>query len=249
MVVPDRQRDRFVSWDLLMNDRDVRLGVVSPDLMAPARRQLPACEIVPIESISQFFEGQVTDIDGLIIAAEEGAAWNVLYPAYTVVMPEPIIRRQVGIAARQGDASWLRFLDRWLEFERSDGSLDRLRAFWIEGGRHARATSALVCDPRRAALDTVIGAAARGLLSPADRVAPLPLASDDSVFEAFVPPLALTGVSGTMADDLASPAESTAGGPHAAIPPGTRHVSHARRSSSPLCRLGIPAPLASRQGR
>ncbi len=38
------------------------------------------------------------------------------------------------MAVRSSDEEWLRFLDRWLDFERLDGSLDRLRTYWIEGG-------------------------------------------------------------------------------------------------------------------
>ncbi len=71
---------------------------------------------------------------GLLIAAEEGAAWNILYPEYSVVVPKPVIQRPVCMAARTNDAEWLRFLDRWLDFARLDGSLDRLRVYWIEGG-------------------------------------------------------------------------------------------------------------------
>jgi hypothetical protein len=68
------------------------------------------------------------------MAAEEGAAWNVLYPEYAVIVPQPVVQRPVSMAARSNDADWLRFLDRWLDFERSDGLLDRLRVYWVEGG-------------------------------------------------------------------------------------------------------------------
>ncbi len=38
------------------------------------------------------------------------------------------------MAVRVHDADWVHFLDRWLDFERLDGSLDRLRVYWVEGG-------------------------------------------------------------------------------------------------------------------
>ena len=87
-----------------------------------------------IDSFRSFFTRQRSDLDGLVIAAEEGAAWNVLYPEHAVVVPKPVTQRPVGMAVRPSDADWLRFLDRWLDFERMDGSLDRLRSYWIEGG-------------------------------------------------------------------------------------------------------------------
>ena len=63
-----------------------------------------------------------------------GAVWNILYPEHTVVVPQPIVQRPVSMAVRSGDAEWLRFLDRWIDFERMDGSLDRLHSYWVEGG-------------------------------------------------------------------------------------------------------------------
>jgi hypothetical protein len=98
------------------------------------RRKLPNTEVVVIDSIRSYFEGTYSDLDGLVMTAEEGAAWNVLYPENTVVVPKPIVQRPVGMAVRSSDEDWLRFLDRWLDFERLDGSIDQLRVYWVEGG-------------------------------------------------------------------------------------------------------------------
>ena len=134
VVLPDHRRGEFDSWDDPEMPPDLRLAVVSEDLAIAARRQLPHTEIVVIDSIRSFFQGTDEDLDGLLIPAEEGAAWNVLYPEYTVVVPQPTVQRPVGMAVRLDEMSWLRFLDGWLEFERMDGALGRLRKYWIEGG-------------------------------------------------------------------------------------------------------------------
>ena len=112
----------------------LRLGAIHADVVVAARRQLPNVEVVLVDSTRAYFLADPSDLDGLIIAAEEGAAWNVLYPEHAVVVPKPIVQRPVGMAVRSSDADWLRFLDRWLDFERLDGSLDRLRVYWVEGG-------------------------------------------------------------------------------------------------------------------
>jgi Na+/H+-dicarboxylate symporter/ABC-type amino acid transport substrate-binding protein len=134
VVLPDHRRGEFDTWDDPHMPPDLRLAVVYEDLAAAARRQLPNTEIVVIDSFRSFFDRSHEDLTGLIIAAEEGAAWNVLYPEHAVVVPKPIVQRPVGMAVRSTDLEWLRFLDGWLEFERLDGSLDRLRTYWIEGG-------------------------------------------------------------------------------------------------------------------
>ena len=68
------------------------------------------------------------------VPAEEGAAWNVLYPDHSVVIPTPEIHRPVGLAVRKNDGEWVRLLDRFLDFEEMDGTLQQLREYWVEGG-------------------------------------------------------------------------------------------------------------------
>jgi hypothetical protein len=55
----------------------------------------------------------------MLIAAEEGAAWNVLHPEFAVVVPKPVTTRSVAMVARATDPEWLRFLDGWVEFKRA----------------------------------------------------------------------------------------------------------------------------------
>ena len=133
VVLRDHRRREFAAWHDPNRPADLRLGVVGEDVAAVARRELPDVDFVVIDSIRNFFENPA-QLDGLIVAAEEGAAWNVLYPDYAVVVPQPVIQRPVGMAVRLADAEWRGFLDRWLDFERFGGSLDRLRSYWIEGG-------------------------------------------------------------------------------------------------------------------
>jgi ABC-type amino acid transport substrate-binding protein len=134
IVLPDHRRAEFDTWDDPQMPADLRLGVLHEDIAVVARRRLPNIEFVVIESIRSFFTETPNDLDGLIIAGQEGAAWNILYPEYAVVVPKPVVQRPVGMAVRSTDVDWLRFLDRWLDFERLDGSLDQLRAYWVEGG-------------------------------------------------------------------------------------------------------------------
>jgi ABC-type amino acid transport substrate-binding protein len=103
-------------------------------MVIAARNLLPHVEVVAVDSPRSFFTGARHDLSGLVLAAQEGAAWTVLYPEYTVVVPRPLVRKPVGMAIRTGDSDWLHFLDRWLDYERLDGALDRLRVYWVEGG-------------------------------------------------------------------------------------------------------------------
>ncbi len=133
IVIRDHRRDEVQFWNDPHAPADLRLGSIYEDVAVDARRRLPNAEIIDVDSFEEFFAGE-HDLDGMLIAAEEGAAWNVLHPEYAVVVPEPVATRPVAMVARVSDPEWLRFLDGWVEVERVDGTLQRLRDYWIQGG-------------------------------------------------------------------------------------------------------------------
>jgi Na+/H+-dicarboxylate symporter/ABC-type amino acid transport substrate-binding protein len=151
VVIRDHQRGQFATWESTDARRDLHLAVVGQDMAAAARRQLPRDQIESIASIRQFFDEHPGGATGLVTSAEEGAAWNILHPEYTVVAPEPVIQRPVCMAVRLNDLNWVEFLNRWLDYERLDGSLERERIFWIEGG------GAKTRPPRWSVFQNVLG--------------------------------------------------------------------------------------------
>lgn len=134
IVVRDHRRHEVKTWSNVDTLQGLRLGVIHRDVARAARRSLPHIELIELVSPEPYFDGSRDDLDGLIMSAQQAAAWDVLYPAHDVVLPEPAVRRPVSFAMRRDDVSWARLIDQWLEFERSDGALDRLNSFWIEGG-------------------------------------------------------------------------------------------------------------------
>ncbi len=100
---------------------------------------LPDAEIVRLWSASQFFEGPPRYMDGLIISAEAGSAWTLLYPEYSVVNP---FSRRIGVPLvyllpqdfTRGEA----VMDEWLSLRRADGTIENLYEYWILGRRPAR---------------------------------------------------------------------------------------------------------------
>jgi len=138
VVARDHRRDEFKNFDDLSRRKQLRLAVLHEDMARAARRRLPNIEFTVIDSYRSFFEGDAERLDGLVMPAEEGSAWNVLYPAYEVIVPHPPVRRPVAMAVRMDDVQWKGFLDGWLDFERLEGSLVQLRAYWVEGGGASR---------------------------------------------------------------------------------------------------------------
>jgi ABC-type amino acid transport substrate-binding protein len=71
--------------------------------------------------------------DALLMSAEEGAAWSIRFPRYTLVTPTPVLLAPFGYAAVPGDGQLLAFFDAWLQNARSAGIVDGLYRYWMLG--------------------------------------------------------------------------------------------------------------------
>lgn len=67
------------------------------------------------------------------MSAEEGAAWSIRFPRYTLVTPTPVLLAAFGYAVAPRDDKLLTFLDAWLQNARGAGSIDRLYRYWMLG--------------------------------------------------------------------------------------------------------------------
>ena len=86
------------------------------------------------------------------MAAEVGAAWTLLYPHYTVVVPEGAVARvPAAYAVRLGDQDLANFLSDWLDIKRRDATLDRLYRYWVLGRDEGRR------EPRWSVIRNVLG--------------------------------------------------------------------------------------------
>jgi hypothetical protein len=134
-VVPDHARNEFDTIDELQRDKDLRLGVVNDETVVRlAERRLPSAEAVQIPRVATFFEAETLPTDGLVISAEAGSAWTLIYPEFQVVLPfREVTAWPLGYATAPGDGEFLRFLDLWIDLTRKTGFVSRLRDHWILG--------------------------------------------------------------------------------------------------------------------
>ena len=73
--------------------------------------------------------------DVLLLSAESGSAWGMLYPAYRVTTPfTGITRLPVVIPYGAGsDPELDEFLDNWVMLKLNDGTIDKAYRYWILG--------------------------------------------------------------------------------------------------------------------
>jgi Na+/H+-dicarboxylate symporter/ABC-type amino acid transport substrate-binding protein len=135
LVLPDHIRNQFDTIDEIRQAKNFRLGVVNDEtLVRLIERRAPTVTAVEIPRVAAFFEADTPPADGLVISAEAGSAWTLIYPEYQVVLPfREVTAWPLGYATAPGDAEFLRFLDLWIELQRDEGSVAKLRDHWILG--------------------------------------------------------------------------------------------------------------------
>jgi ABC-type amino acid transport substrate-binding protein len=133
VVVKDHRRNQFKSWRLIDKEPIIRLGVVGERRAENVKTELPNTEITLLETYSDFFKDNPKDVDVLVISAEAGSAWTILYPAYSVVVPEPHLKSNAALAIPLGDSDFGDFVNNWLQMKQTSGIIDKLYNKWILG--------------------------------------------------------------------------------------------------------------------
>ena len=136
-MVPDHRREDFESWDEIRGAGEIQIGGVTGELVRNlVGRILPQAKFTVLQSsegIKEFLSSENKRFDGIFGPAEEIAAWTILYPRFTVVVPRPAIRLPVGYSLPLGSHELVRTVDDWLIEMEQSGRIDELHDFWIGG--------------------------------------------------------------------------------------------------------------------
>ncbi len=126
-LVKDELREKFSSWDSIAAAGRVKTGTPDvPYFIAKLRERLPEEELVPISGDRDFFEA-TRQFEVMLMTAERGSILTLLYPEYTVVVPEPgTIKAPLAYPIARHDEWWRTFLDTWIELQRRIGTIDLL---------------------------------------------------------------------------------------------------------------------------
>jgi Na+/H+-dicarboxylate symporter len=134
-VVPDYARDQFSNWSQLKGRPS--LTIVMPDVpyyVDKIREMLPRAKLELVEDMSLVFSAWRPDLDAVALPAERGSAWTLLYPQFSVVVPEPgIIKLPLAYPISRRDEAFASFINTWIELKRKDGTLETLYGYWVLG--------------------------------------------------------------------------------------------------------------------
>jgi len=133
VIVKDYRRHEFKSWRLIDKKHIVSLGVVGERRAKDVKRFLPNTDIVLLETYREFFTDNPKGVHALVISAEAGSAWTIIYPSYSVVVPKPHIKAHAALAMHLADSDFAHFVDDWLKLKKDSGFTNKLYDKWILG--------------------------------------------------------------------------------------------------------------------
>jgi ABC-type amino acid transport substrate-binding protein len=140
LIVPDHRRLAFRTWAAIRQQgASLRIAVPrNPEAIRFTKSVLPDAEVVPLNSPGdqrRILESgsRSPEVDAIADLSEEGAAWTLLYPHFHLVVPEPIVFTQQGMAVAHGNQSLAQILDAWITSEKANGSIDSLYRYWMLG--------------------------------------------------------------------------------------------------------------------
>jgi Na+/H+-dicarboxylate symporter/ABC-type amino acid transport substrate-binding protein len=134
-VVPDHERDRWVSWDDIRARGSLNIGIPNlPYYVGKLHELLPGAVITTHPDIAPLLADQPTSVDAVALPAERGSAWTLRYPSYSVVVPGPgLIKIPLAYPVGRRDERLATFVNTWITLKRKDGTLDATYKHWILG--------------------------------------------------------------------------------------------------------------------
>jgi ABC-type amino acid transport substrate-binding protein len=87
-----------------------------------------------VEFWRPYFEGKHPEVDGFLMPAEHASAWSLLYPQYTVVVPQPDpveLPSAFGLARDAGEL--VEVVNEWVLFAEKSGLIRQSYDYWILG--------------------------------------------------------------------------------------------------------------------
>ena len=141
-VVPDEARERFTTWEDIRSRGALRIAVPNvPYYIEKLSIMVPQATIEPFTDFEATFKAGRSGADAIALPAERGSAWTLMYPAYSVVVPEPgTVKIPLAYPIARHDQAFAAFVNTWIDLKRKDGSFDAAFQYWILGKSAAART-------------------------------------------------------------------------------------------------------------
>lgn len=138
LAVRDERRDEFGDVERLRHSRGLRIGVPldRTQIRYSMERYFGDAEVefVVVETAAMFFRDEAPPLDAFLVPAENGSAWTLLRPEYSIVVPQPNpVHLPYAFGVGFDADELLDLINEWVIFAENEGMLDRARAYWVMG--------------------------------------------------------------------------------------------------------------------
>ncbi|HSN71425.1 MAG TPA: cation:dicarboxylase symporter family transporter, partial [Steroidobacteraceae bacterium] len=139
LLVRDVRRHEFADVIAMRKREFLRIGVTADpaafEVYVQAMLGETPHELVQIDRLDPAFESPAGPLDAVLVLAEEGMAWSLVHPAYTVVVPtgHHLVRRPLAYAMAPDAGRLAEFVDEWLVLQEARGSVQSAYGYWILG--------------------------------------------------------------------------------------------------------------------
>jgi ABC-type amino acid transport substrate-binding protein len=135
LLVRDHERRAIEARGRFIGDESEKIGVLNaPSIRRAIEIRAPGIRTEPVASPREFLRGNRPDLTYLVMPAESAAAWAMVYPDFSVVVPSSRkIRIPMVFALPAGDSDWAEFIDQWITTSQSVGITDTAYRYWILG--------------------------------------------------------------------------------------------------------------------
>jgi len=135
-LVRDYERDTFTSLERVRRKKGLRIAVpLVPEWISRVKAQLPHADITVVDSIPTFVTSPEGRFDAMYTGYARGAAYSLLYPQFSVVIPQPDLGSvPIAITVPLDEESLLDLVDSWIESQRATGLVQAKLDYWVRGG-------------------------------------------------------------------------------------------------------------------
>lgn len=136
LVVPDHRRSQFADVDAIKKMKKLKIGLPGEAdyYVEKLRQNLEFADIVELPFLRDFFEENSLKLDCLLMDAERGAAWTLLYPKFKVVVPRPMTTKlPLAYPVSSQDQRFVNFISQWIELKQNSDEFDTIYNHWILG--------------------------------------------------------------------------------------------------------------------
>jgi len=131
----DAKRDDFSSLYNIQSLDKLNIGVAkSQYYQRIAKDYFPNAQLTEITDVRLFLKGKYPEVDAMLFSAEVAAAWSMLYPEFSAVVPNELtLKAPVGLVLPKEQPAYVEFINTWLKLKHDNGFQSKVYNYWILG--------------------------------------------------------------------------------------------------------------------